>query len=31
MSEPLVLVDKEDGVLIVTLNRPAKKNAVTAK
>jgi enoyl-CoA hydratase len=31
MSEPLVLVEKEDRVLVVTLNRPAKKNAVNCE
>ena len=31
MSDPLVLVDKEDGVLVVTLNRPEKKNAVNCE
>ncbi len=31
MSEPLVLVEKEEHVLVVTLNRPAKKNAVNCE
>jgi enoyl-CoA hydratase len=31
MSEPTVLVEKEDGVLVVTLNRPEKKNAVNCE
>jgi enoyl-CoA hydratase len=31
MSEPLVLVEKEDHVLVVSLNRPAKKNAVNCE
>jgi enoyl-CoA hydratase len=31
MSEPLVLVEKQDGVLVVTLNRPQKKNAVNCE
>jgi enoyl-CoA hydratase len=31
MAAPLVLVDKEDGVLVVTLNRPEKKNAVNCE
>ena len=28
MSEPLVLVDRDDHAAILTLNRPAKKNAM---
>ncbi|MDJ0864655.1 MAG: crotonase/enoyl-CoA hydratase family protein [Myxococcota bacterium] len=31
MSEPLVLVEAEGPVLTVTINRPAKKNAVNAE
>ena len=31
MADPLVLVEKEDGVLVVTLNRPEKKNAVNCE
>ena len=31
MSEPLVLVEKSDHILTVTLNRPAKKNAVNSE
>jgi enoyl-CoA hydratase len=31
MSDPLVLVEKEDHTLVVTLNRPAKKNAVNCE
>jgi enoyl-CoA hydratase len=31
MSDPAVLVDVEDGVLVVTLNRPEKKNAVNSE
>lgn len=31
MSDPAVLVDAEDGVLVVTLNRPEKKNAVNSE
>ena len=31
MSEPLVLVEREDNVLVVTLNRPQKKNAVNCE
>ncbi len=31
MSEATVLIEKEDGVLVVTLNRPEKKNAVNCE
>ena len=31
MSEPAVLVEQEDNVLIVTLNRPEKRNAVNSE
>ena len=31
MSEPAVLVEKEDQVLVVTLNRPEKKNCVNSE
>jgi enoyl-CoA hydratase len=31
MSEPAVIVEKEGHVLVVTLNRPAKKNAVNCE
>ena len=31
MSEPTVLVEKDGHVLLVTLNRPAKKNAVNSE
>jgi enoyl-CoA hydratase len=31
MADPLVLVEKEDGVLVVTLNRPEKRNAVNCE
>jgi len=30
MSEPAVLTEERDGVLLVTLNRPAQRNAVNA-
>jgi enoyl-CoA hydratase len=31
MTQPAVLVEKEDHVLVVTLNRPEKKNAVNSE
>ena len=31
MAEPAVIVEKDGPVLIVTLNRPEKRNAVTAE
>jgi enoyl-CoA hydratase len=31
MAEPAVIVEKEDGVLVVTLNRPEKRNAVNCE
>ncbi len=31
MSEPAVLIEKNDGVLVVTINRPDKKNAVNCE
>ena len=31
MSDPVVLVEREDRVLVVTLNRPEKKNAVNCE
>lgn len=30
IGEPVVLVDKEDGVAVITLNRPGARNAVNA-
>jgi enoyl-CoA hydratase/carnithine racemase len=31
MSEPLVLVEAEGPILVVTINRPEKKNAANAE
>ena len=31
MSEPVVVVEREGNVLVVTLNRPEKKNALNCE